>query len=263
MKHRKKILALLLVAIMAFGTFTVFASEAEGGLPSAERTALFHLMEAQEDGDVFSMISYDGDLIIHINEETPVIFEDDTDARERLEEGQTLAELLDNRTLVITYSIVAQSMPPQTTPEKVVIMYETAVHLPGVLDVGDLDLDDIVLNGEVVVDGEIIEAPAPFLNEDGVVMVPLRAMAEAIGYDVNWDPVVRGIRLGVAINLWVGQDEYHVGRMAPISLGTAPVIVEDRTFVPMTFFRDVIAGFDIYVFEGQVVLIDSELNDMQ
>jgi len=257
MKH-VRILVFLLITVLAFGAFGAFASE--DGPASSERIDRFTLMEDQTDGDVFSMISGDGDLVIHINDDTPIIFESDTDARERLEEGQTLAELLEGRLLTVTYSITAQSLPPQTSPEKIVIMYETAVHLPGTIEGGDLD--PLILIGEVVVNGEMVEAPAPYLNDAGVVMVPLRAIAEGLDFDVNWDAEVRGVRLGVAINLFIGRDEYHVGRMAPITLGTAPELTGGHTFVPMSFFGSVVAGVDAYVFEGQVVIINSEDNDM-
>jgi len=262
MKHMKKILALAIVAVMTFGMVMVFAADEAPELEGTQKTDRFVLLEDRAD-DTLSMISEDGELVIHIHEDTPIYFEDKTDVRERLE-GQTLAELLDGRKLTVTYVIVAQSLPPQTSPVMIVVHFEEAVHLPGTL-VDELDPAEAnPLNGEVVVNGEKIEAPAPFWSDEGVIMVPLRAIAEALGYDVNWDPEVRGIRLGVAINLWVGKDEYVVGRMAPIELGTAPVIVDDRTFVPMTFFREVIRNVSIIAFEGQIVVSDSlEYDDME
>jgi len=260
MKNLKKILALAIVAVMAFGMVTVFAADETPALEGTQKTERFVLTEYQSEG-VISMISADGELVIHIHDDTPIYFEDETDVRERLE-GQTLAELLDGRKLTVTYLIVAQSLPPQTSPTMVVVHFEEAVALPGQVD--ELDPAEAnPLNGEVVVNNELIEAPAPFWNEDGVIMVPLRAIAEALGYEVNWDPVVKGVRLGVAINLWIGEDRYTIGRMVPIELGTAPVIVDDRTFVPMTFFRYVISNVSIIAFEGQIVVSDSQEFDME
>jgi hypothetical protein len=267
MKSMKKILALVVVVVMAFGMITAFAADETPELEGTQKTDRFELLLAEyaygDASGTITMISADGELVIHIHDDTPIYFEDETDVRERLE-GQTLEALLDGRKLTVTYMIVAQSMPPQTSPTMVVVWFETAVHLPGTV-VDELSTAEAnPLNGEVVVNNEIIEAPAPFWNEDGVIMVPLRAIAEALGYDVNWDSNVQGIRLGVAINLWVGQDNYTVGRMAPIELGTAPVIVDDRTFVPMTFFREVVSNVSIIAFEGQIVVADSlEYNDME
>ena len=257
MRRAKTILTLVVVLAMAFGTLTAFASE--GNMTLSEKTDRFSLMENGQEGDSFSMISHDGELVINIHEDTPVIFEDDTDARERLVEGQTLAELLNDRMLVITYGITTRSLPPQTSPVNVVIMYEQAVALPIDVETPEqvitlpIEIEDVVLNGEIVVHGTIIEAAAPYIS-NGVVMVPLRAIAESLGYDVNWDNVTRSVRLGVATHLWIGRDEYHVGRMAPISLGTAPELTNNLTFVPLNFFRDVVTGQVVYVFEGQVVI---------
>jgi hypothetical protein len=162
----KKILALLMIAAMTFGTTFAFAADE---LPATEMTDRFTVMEVNDDGTI-SMINHGRVLVIHINDDTPITFEDGTDARERLEEGQTLAELLNERMLVVTYSITTASLPPQTSPDSVVIMYEQIQPLPETVD---------TLNGEIVVEGEIIDAPAPYLK-DGVVMVPLRAIAEKL-----------------------------------------------------------------------------------
>jgi hypothetical protein len=256
MKNTRKLLALAIAVIMAFGMVSIVAAdEPAAGDQKEDR---FVVLEYSPEGALFSMISADGELVIHVFEDTPIYFEDETDARERLEEGQTLQELMDGRMLVVTYSILALSYPPQTSPTMIVIMYEEAVPLPE-----DIVPVDLPLNGEVVVMGEIIEAPAPYVNADGVVMVPIRAIAEALGYEVTWNHDERGVRLSVAINLWINRDEYHVGRMAPIELGTAPELTNGHTYVPMTFFRYVVSNVDIYVFEGQVVVADAEENDME
>ena len=113
------------------------------------------------------------------------------------------------------------------------------------------------LNGELVVNGEIIEgAPEPFwldAENGSVLMIPVRAVAEALGYDVYWDAAEHGVRLGVAVNLWIGSYEAHVGRMAPIELSAAPLIKDGRTFVPIDFIRNVLGQY-AYVFEGQTVV---------
>jgi len=104
----------------------------------------------------------------------------------------------------------------------------------------------------ILVDGEQIEAPAAFQTEDGIVMVPVRAIAEALGYDVNWDHEAKSVRLGVAIHLWIGNNEVHFGRMAPIMISTAPQIVDGSTYVPLDFFRTVLGLPNAFAFEGQI-----------
>ncbi|MCL2838314.1 MAG: copper amine oxidase N-terminal domain-containing protein [Oscillospiraceae bacterium] len=291
----KKILAMVVAAVVIVGVIGVLAMPAE--VPESTMTERFTVVEGVVHSDTqFSMISEDGELIIFINDDVEVLFEDyvplgddvegyTRDAREVLF-GRTLAEVLDGRTLTITYNFIGMSIPANTTPTTVVIMFETAVPLPGIEietgegyenivtlpeDIGDLDwdfeidFDDVVLNGEIVVNGEIIDAPAPFWSrggytEDGIavttatsIMVPLRAVAEALGYEVSWSEETQSIMLGVGVHVFIGRAEAYLGRMAPIELSTAPIIVENLTFVPMDFFRNVL-GQTVYSFEGQLVI---------
>ena len=209
------------------------------------------------------------------------------DAREVLF-GRTVAEVLEGRNLRVVFVEGAQAEPISVT-----ILFETFMTLPEVIDLEDLDFgydgivtvpdvileyngdgyvgivtlpgevvfgedwDDIILNGEIVVNNEILDGAAlPFWQEvenGNVVMIPLEIVAEALEYDVSENADLGSIQLGVAIHIWIGSTEAHLGRMAPIELSTAPVIVDDVIFVPMDFFRDVL-GQTVYVFEGQVVV---------
>jgi hypothetical protein len=47
-------------------------------------------------------------------------------------------------------------------------------------------------------------------------------------------------------------------KMAPIQLGTAPAIVEGKTFVPLSFFKEVTRLNNAYVFESQIVIDNGE-----
>jgi len=158
-------------------------------------------------------------------------------------------------------------------------MFETAVHLPGDLDAwrdslrydGDSDawtpgVDvswEFNLNGEIVVNGEIIDAPAPIVMTalgtpddpwSGVrPFIPLRAVAEALGYDVTWNEYTQSVQLGVAINVFIGRAEAYRGRMAPIELSSAPMIFDNLTFAPIDFFGSVL-GQNISVIDGQVIM---------
>jgi len=261
-KDVKKIIAaaLFVAMFLSLGVVSVFGASA-----AVEKTDRFSVMET---GAGNYMTSSDGELVIIISDGVPVYFEDDIDVRGALVENQTLMGVLDGRKMTVTYAITTMSLPPQTTPTKVIVHYETAVHPIGTLTPDDLAAMTLALNGEILVNNELLKAPAPFLkpsdDAEGLtrIMVPLRAVAEAMGFDVNWDGVTQSVKLGVAISVFIGSDEYHVGRMAPISLGAAAELKDGFTYVPLTFFKDVVAGYDVYLFEGQIVVIDSDLNDM-
>jgi len=125
------------------------------------------------------------------------------------------------------------------------------------------------LNGEIVVNGEIVDAPAPFVMTalgtpadpwSGVLtLIPLRAVAEALGYDVTWNEYTQSVQLGVAIHVFIGRAEAYRGRMAPIELYTAPVIMDNSTFVSWDFFQAVL-DVGVSVVGGQVRIYDIVLD---
>ncbi|MPN40548.1 hypothetical protein SDC9_188086 [bioreactor metagenome] len=89
-------------------------------------------------------------------------------------------------------------------------------------------------------------------------MVPLRAIAEALGYQVTWEQDTQTARLNSAISLEVGRDYYVYMRMAPIELGTAPQLKDGSVYVPLFYFRDVLKMNNAYFFENQVVIDNQE-----
>ena len=125
------------------------------------------------------------------------------------------------------------------------------------------------INGEIVVNGEIIDAPAARWMHliDGIrslgfhngyeyrvmmgyplIMIPLQAVAEALGYEVSWNEENQEIRLDDEFKLWIGElQAYYVPGSRQIHLAVAPIIVEDIIFVPASFFP-------LQLFDGQVVI---------
>jgi len=283
-------LVLMAIAIMSFGIINVFALDYDVPEGAISITARFFVDE-DTDANEFSMTSEDGETVIYITDETLIYFEDFVPVDDETDEmtqmvrdvlfGRTLAEVLNGRNMVVTLE-TAES----TEPISIRILFEIAVTGPEPIDGLDLvtivgtdltetdvdtedaeiveyadDLDWLFINGEIVVNNELLEnAPMPFITDDGIVMVPLRAIAEALGFSVNWDETMQSIRLGVAIHTWIGRTEAHVGRMAPIELSAAPVIANDITFVPIDFIRNVLSQ-NVYTFEGQVVIgAESDMN---
>ncbi len=47
----------------------------------------------------------------------------------------------------------------------------------------------------IQVDGQHLEAPGAYISQEGATMVPLRAVAEALGCEVTWDPVTRTVSI--------------------------------------------------------------------
>ena len=81
---------------------------------------------------------------------------------------------------------------------------------------------------------------------NGVKMIPLRSVAEGLGYTVTWNGESRSVELAKGaqyITMSINKDEYAFSRRAPQSLGAAPTLVGDFTYVPLSFIEEIIGGY--------------------
>lgn len=114
-----------------------------------------------------------------------------------------------------------------------------------------VETEPIVGVQSITVDGEEIDLSKSGLStyifdENDCVMVPLRAVAEKMGYTVGWDGDNQTVTVGddewEAV-IYIGEDHYYgvskiaIGMTAPMSYGAAPVLFEDTTFVPAAMFE--------------------------
>ena len=80
-----------------------------------------------------------------------------------------------------------------------------------------------------------------FYTINNITMVPLRHVAEALGFTVTWNEASRTVSLQYAGDqvgtLTIGQT-YFEGH----TLETAPIIRNDRTFVPVSFFENLLGA---------------------
>ena len=190
--------------------------------------------------DLFNsdLVSRDEALKLSIGENTEILAQD----------GSVYTGEIKDKKLLVFYTVSTKSIPAQTTPSKIIVL--------GDPEASDSNMD--VSGMDIVVDGKVIEALPAFTTENGVVMVPLRAIAEALGYTVSWNNDTQTATLNQAILLQIGRDYYVYMRTAPIELGTAPILKNDRTFVPLNYFRDVLKLNNAYVFENQIVIDNQE-----
>lgn len=97
-----------------------------------------------------------------------------------------------------------------------------------------------------VVNGATIDG-VPVVVQNDIVLIPLRSVAETLGYTVTWVEEGQVITLEKGaqfIQMAIGEDSYAFSRRAPQSLGTAPVLVDDCvTHVPVSFISDIIGGY--------------------
>lgn len=197
--------------------------------------------------DVFDkdLVSSDNFLKLNISDETKIM----------LQNGEGFDGELTNRKLVVSYTVSTKSIPAQTTPSQIVVLYEDAEHPIIEVDENDDNVSEVigdVSKMDIVVENKKITAPSAYLNENGTVMVPIRAIAEALGSEVKWDDELKSVTIDKGISFTLGKDYYVYMKTAPIKLGDAPELVDGHTFVPLSFFREVMKLNNAYVFEGQI-----------
>lgn len=108
------------------------------------------------------------------------------------------------------------------------------------------------------------------ISVNGCTMVPVRAVAEALGYTVKWDAAKKAINLNTKetqCDLRIGDNSYVVytaiegmiGMSAPFSLGAAPIIKDGSTYVPVDLFVP-LCGNDPAVVKvsGDTITIDPD-----
>lgn len=103
-----------------------------------------------------------------------------------------------------------------------------------------------VLVKDVKVDGKAVEfgnlKPSHY---NGKVMLPLRAVAEAMGFEITWEPTTYTATLSngkIKSDVQMGFDVYSytsevaIGMSQPFSAGAAPKLVEGTMYVPAAYF---------------------------
>lgn len=111
-----------------------------------------------------NFLSLDGELKLNIGEETP-LFNQQGKAIEMKD--------LQGKELMVFYSIMTASLPPQTPPTKVIA------------------LDNATEEAAVVTSVEEIIANDHYMK-NGVKMIPLRKVSEQLGYYVQHEPKING-----------------------------------------------------------------------
>lgn len=84
-------------------------------------------------------------------------------------------------------------------------------------------------------------------------LFPVRQIAEGLGYTVSWDGEARRVELSRGahyITMDIDVDAYTFARRMPEALGTAPVIIEDRTYVPERFVTEYLGAYLFELGEG-------------
>lgn len=147
--------------------------------------------------------------------------------------------------LIVFYDITTMSIPAQTVPKKVILVEK--------FDQREVTNKETVIinNEEVILLDEIYE------TKDGVVMIPLRQIVEALGYKVDWNGKEQAIEITKGPQ-WsrfkVGENNYNFAKMA-MKLEKAPELKNEKTYVPMSILNEVLRLDTVLIAEnGQLII---------
>ena len=133
--------------------------------------------------------------------------------------------------LLVWYDMMTLSIPGQAAATK-------AVLLPATIKV-HLGAGVIVANGKELVLGQ----DDRIINKGKTVLLPLRVIAENLGYSIVWQAEQQQIELKsgdeIAATFRIGSKSYQKGQDV-IGLANAPELVNGKTLVPVEFFTDVL-----------------------
>lgn len=165
-----------------------------------------------EDGNLSLLMT--GDIVLHLSADTGLL--------PYGEEGEAaLSGIVPGTRLLSWYSMVMESYPSQAVPTKVMVF---PYGYGGYVEIRDVD--DISING-----GKLDIAPVA--AEDGTLMLPVRAFAEALGCTVTWNAADPGRvtveKEGLPVySFHAGAAEATVEGDMVMGL-TAPALTQDKT----------------------------------
>ncbi|MEA1975545.1 MAG: protease inhibitor I42 family protein [Bacillota bacterium] len=97
--------------------------------------------------------------------------------------------------------------------------------------------------------------------DDNIKMIPLRSTLEEMGYTVKWNGENRTVEINKGAQytvIAIDKNSYFKNKMAPISLSCAPIIVNDRTLLPIEFFTKIL-NKGIEIKNSEISFTDEEM----
>lgn len=192
----------------------------------------------QLEPDVIVVKDNDADLNVKVDRFDEDLISEDNNLKLNIDEDVELLDLnrnkiekedLVNKDLVIFYTTSTKSIPAQTTPEKVIAIRNHEVKIFDYINLNDAKFE---------LDNEM------YKNEDGELMVPLRQIAEALDFEVEWVHETKSVNIvkeGYSASLTIGEIEYQYYDMI-IDLAISPELTDSKTYVPVSFIENILVA---------------------
>ena len=150
--------------------------------------------------------------------------------------------------LAIPYSVIAENAMPVN--DITVTAVEDDIYEPVLINE-----DPLLVTTKAVKAGN--EEITNIYVKDGKLMLPLRKIAEALEFTVEWDGENKAVILnGGMYSMVIGENSYIKGRMMPIELSVAPEVTNDRTFVPIEYMTEILELETNFVLNEDETAID-------
>lgn len=198
---------------------TVIITEVE---KDKTRPAYFTVKEIiSESDEEIRVLNEAGDLIARISKDAPI-------SPFKTKQIVSIKDINVGTELFIWYDIVAMSYPGQTNVQKTVFVRPGAENSLTIND-QEIDLGELKIH-----------------EQNNQKMIPLRLVAEALGFEVTWDSSIRGAKLddgSVKTTVVIGKDSYYkasskaIGLTQSIELGAKPELIDNTMYVPAQLFN--------------------------
>lgn len=113
-----------------------------------------------------------------------------------------------------------------------------ALALTGVMSVSAMAAPKVAVDYNVIDGSDIVE-------QNGISYFPVRAVAEAMGLTVEWKAEDKSVVVTnggpVYITFKIGENAYTFAKTAPMELSGAPVIIDEKTYIPTDVITDLFA----------------------
>lgn len=144
----------------------------------------------------------------------------------------TTADIKEGSRILVMADMMTMSIPALVPANRIILLPEEFEI------VEEAPIEKVLVNGE-----EITVDVAPFIEKDSVVLLPVRAIAEKLGLEVQWDNNLKAVTVGtvqMGATFNVGLNSYTKARMMPQTLSAAPIAENERTYVPVDFFTEIL-----------------------
>lgn len=183
-------------------------------------------------------ISFDNRLHIKPSENTTIITKD----------GEPFTGSLQHKKLLVYYGASTRSIPAQTTPDTVIVLDQYF------RSIGDAERTQV----DMMIANTLFSEKPMYLTDTAMVYVPLRFTAESLGFPVVWQGHDQPLLIGNQANLTVGNGDYKNLDGKTVTLRYVPEIRKNETFVPLSFFREILQINNAFYFEGRIEINNDE-----